>query len=49
MRALIQRSKNASVTIAGEITGSISHGLVVLIGVDKNEVAEVAADAIGGH
>ena len=42
MRALIQRSKNASVTIAGEITGSISHGLVVLLGVEQEDTAEDA-------
>lgn len=42
MRALIQRSKNASVTIAGEITGSISHGLVVLLGVEHEDTAEDA-------
>ena len=40
MRALIQRSKNASVTIAGEVTGSIPHGLVVLLGVEHEDTAE---------
>jgi len=42
MRALIQRSKNASVSIAGEITGSISHGLVVLLGVENEDTLEDA-------
>lgn len=42
MRALIQRSKQASVTIAGEITGSISHGLVVLLGVEQEDTVEDA-------
>ena len=42
MRALIQRSKNASVSIAGEITGSISHGLVVLLGVENEDTVEDA-------
>ena len=42
MRALIQRSKQASVTIAGEITGSISHGLVVLLGVEHEDTVEDA-------
>lgn len=42
MRALIQRSQNASVTIAGEITGSISHGLVVLLGVEHEDTVEDA-------
>lgn len=42
MRALIQRSKNAVVSIAGEVVGAIDHGLVVLIGV---EAADTAGDA----
>lgn len=42
MRALIQRSKNAAVSIAGEVVGAIDHGLVVLIGI---EAADTAADA----
>ena len=42
MRALIQRSKSASVSIAGEITGCISHGLVLLLGVEHEDTAEDA-------
>lgn len=42
MRALIQRSKQASVTIAGEITCSITHGLVVLLGVEHEDTPEDA-------
>ncbi len=42
MRALIQRSQQASVTIAGEIHGQISHGLVVLLGVEHEDSAEDA-------
>ncbi len=42
MRALIQRSKNASVTIAGEIVGSIPHGLLVLLGVEHEDTVEDA-------
>lgn len=42
MRALIQRSLNASVTIAGEVTGSISSGLVVLLGVEHEDTVEDA-------
>ncbi|MFQ6832956.1 D-aminoacyl-tRNA deacylase, partial [Butyricicoccus pullicaecorum] len=33
MRALIQRAKDASVTIDGAVHGSISHGLLILLGV----------------
>lgn len=32
MRVVIQRAKNASVTIDGKINGSIQHGLVILVG-----------------
>lgn len=42
MRALIQRSKNASVTIDGEIVGSIPHGLLVLLGVEQEDTTEDA-------
>lgn len=42
MRALIQRSLNASVSIAGTVTGSISHGLVVLLGVEHEDTPEDA-------
>jgi D-tyrosyl-tRNA(Tyr) deacylase len=42
MRALIQRSKQASVTIAGEMTACITHGLVVLLGVENDDTAEDA-------
>lgn len=42
MRALIQRSLNASVSIAGEVTGSISRGLVVLLGVEHEDGPEDA-------
>ena len=43
MRALIQRSQQASVTIAGEVVATISHGLVVLLGVEHEDTAEDAA------
>lgn len=37
MIAVIQRSKNASVTVNDEITGRIDHGLVVLLGVFQDD------------
>jgi D-tyrosyl-tRNA(Tyr) deacylase len=37
MRVVIQRAKNASVTIDGVIHGEISHGLVVLIGIEHED------------
>jgi D-aminoacyl-tRNA deacylase len=49
MRVVVQRSKNAKVTVNGEITGQISKGLVLLVGVthdDKEEDAVFLADKI---
>ena len=49
MRVVVQRSKNAKVTVNGEITGQISKGLVLLVGVthdDKEEDAVFLAEKI---
>ncbi|WP_144547787.1 D-aminoacyl-tRNA deacylase [Bacillus sp. X1(2014)] len=49
MRVVVQRSKNASVTVAGEVTGQITKGLVLLVGIthdDKEEDAAYLADKI---
>lgn len=43
MRAVIQRVKRAKVTVAGEITGEIGTGLLVLLGVGRGD-DEAAAD-----
>ena len=43
MRAVIQRVSRASVKVAGEITGEIRHGFMVLLGVGKED-AEPDAD-----
>lgn len=43
MRALIQRAKDASVTIDGKVHGSISHGLLILLGVCEDDT-EAEAD-----
>lgn len=37
MRAVIQRVTSARVTVAGEITGEIAHGLLVLVGVAQGD------------
>ena len=37
MRAVIQRASEASVTVDQKITGAIGQGLVVLLGVGKND------------
>jgi D-tyrosyl-tRNA(Tyr) deacylase len=39
MRACIQRVSEASVTVAGEVTGRIGRGLVVLLGVGTQDAA----------
>ena len=37
MRACIQRVTEARVTVGGEVTGEIGHGLVVLLGVGEHD------------
>ncbi len=37
MRAVVQRSGAASVTVGEEIVGAIPHGIVVLLGVEKGD------------
>ncbi|WGI25340.1 D-aminoacyl-tRNA deacylase [Halomonas alkaliantarctica] len=39
MKALIQRVKRASVEVEGNIVGSIDHGLLALVGVEKHDDA----------
>ena len=43
MRALVQRVSKASVTVDGEVTGSIDAGMVVLIGIHEDDHDEDAA------
>lgn len=38
MRVLAQRVKQASVTVNGEIVGAIDHGLLLLVGVTREDV-----------
>lgn len=40
MRIVIQRAKEASVSIEGKITGAIKQGLVLLVGVGSEDTAE---------
>lgn len=42
MRALLQRVTRASVTVAGELVGSIDSGLLVLLGVGPKDDEQVA-------
>lgn len=43
MIALIQRVKRASVTVDDEVVGKIDHGLLVLLGVEREDNAEKLA------
>ena len=40
MKAVIQRVKEASVTIDGEVSGAISMGLLVLLGIETADTVE---------
>lgn len=42
MKAVVQRAKNASVTVGQETIGSINHGLVVLLGVTHGDTLKDA-------
>ncbi|MFH0754498.1 MAG: D-aminoacyl-tRNA deacylase [Candidatus Omnitrophota bacterium] len=37
MKAVLQRVKEAKVVVAGEIVGSIGRGVLILLGVEKND------------
>ena len=43
MKAVIQRVTSASVTVADTVAGTIGHGVVILLGVEKGD-AEAQAD-----
>ncbi|MBL4951276.1 D-aminoacyl-tRNA deacylase [Neobacillus sp. OS1-32] len=43
MRVVLQRSKEAKVTVNGEVTGQITKGLVLLVGVTHDDTEEDAA------
>jgi D-tyrosyl-tRNA(Tyr) deacylase len=43
MRAVIQRVRRASVSVAGEVVGAIDHGVLVLLGVAHEDTAEQGA------
>ena len=42
MRFVIQRVKNASVTVEENVTGEIGKGFLVLIGVSENDTEQTA-------
>ncbi|GGB28509.1 D-aminoacyl-tRNA deacylase [Lentibacillus populi] len=43
MKAVVQRARDANVTVNGEIIGEIDHGLVVLLGVTHEDTEADAA------
>lgn len=43
MRIILQRAKNAAVTVEGKVIGQISHGVVLLVGVTHDDTEEDAA------
>jgi len=43
MRAVVQRVSRAKVTVEGQVTGEISAGLVILLGVGRQDTPAVAA------
>ena len=40
MRVVLQRSKNASVTVNGTVTGAIDKGYVLLVGITHSDTEE---------
>ncbi|MFC4356047.1 D-aminoacyl-tRNA deacylase [Chryseomicrobium palamuruense] len=51
MRIVLQRAKAAQVTVSGELTGAISHGYVLLVGVtheDTTAQADWLAEKVAG-
>ncbi|MGV3487872.1 MAG: D-aminoacyl-tRNA deacylase [Tuberibacillus sp.] len=51
MRVVVQRVKSAKVAVDGVVTGSIDHGLLLLVGIkagDTREAAEFVAEKISG-
>ena len=43
MRAVVQRVSRAKVTVEGQVTGEIGAGLMILLGVGKEDTSGVAA------
>ena len=43
MRAVVQRVSRAKVTVEGQVTGEIGPGLMILLGVGKQDTPQVAA------
>ena len=48
MRAVIQRVSEASVTIDGEVSGSICRGFMVLLGIEDGDTSAEDRCLVGG-
>ncbi len=51
MRLILQRVENASVRVAGEVVGAIDRGILLLVGIERQDTpkeVEVAADKLAG-
>lgn len=49
MRAVVQRVTSASVEVGGQIVGEIGDGLLVFVGVGRDDVADLAGEAGGNR
>ncbi|NQV89620.1 MAG: D-tyrosyl-tRNA(Tyr) deacylase [Parcubacteria group bacterium] len=47
MKAVVQRVKRASVTVDGEVTGSIDQGLLVFLGIHQDDTDEMIEKMAG--
>jgi D-aminoacyl-tRNA deacylase len=47
MRAVVQRVSRACVTVQGRVTGEIAAGLMILLGVGRNDTSAVAVGMAG--
>jgi D-tyrosyl-tRNA(Tyr) deacylase len=47
MRAVVQRVSRARVTVEGAATGEIAHGLMILLGVGRDDTSAVATTMAG--
>jgi D-aminoacyl-tRNA deacylase len=47
MRAVVQRVSRARVTVQGRVTGEIAAGLMILLGVGRNDTSAVAVGMAG--
>jgi D-aminoacyl-tRNA deacylase len=47
VRAVVQRVREASVSVAGDVVGSIGHGVVVLLGIAEGDTPEAGGRLAG--